>query len=97
LEIVAIDRAGGNFAQGAQADDGEVDLEEGSEFLNGLQSGSQILNFGNRESGVVLAQALRALAEVQQPVFVAIGKRLQQDCSNHAENRERKTWRPPAD
>jgi hypothetical protein len=47
---------------------------------------AQVLNFRDGERRVVDADAARALADVDQPVLVVIGKRPQQHTAHQGEN-----------
>jgi hypothetical protein len=70
----------------AQAHNREIDLRKCAQLLNGFQARAQVFNLGHRECRVHLLQAWRALTDVEQPVFIAIGERAQQHGAHHAED-----------
>ena len=51
-----------------------------------LDARAQVLDLRHREVGVVDADAGRALADVDQPVLVAVDERPQQHAAHHAED-----------
>jgi hypothetical protein len=54
--------------------------------LDGVNAGLNVLNFRDGKSGVFVAQARRALADVDEPVLVTIDERLEQDAANESED-----------
>ena len=47
-------------------------------WTDGVDAGFNVLDFWNREGGVFVAQARRALADVNETVFVSIHERLEE-------------------
>jgi hypothetical protein len=47
IKVVAVDDAGADLARLSKSDDGEIDLRDGAEFLDGHQVGAKVFNFGN--------------------------------------------------
>ena len=75
FEVVPADDASLNFARLTEADHCEPDCGEIAERAQRLDAGAQILDFGDGESCVFVAESLRALADVDQPVLVAVDER----------------------
>ena len=86
VEIGAADDASLNFARLTQADHGEADGREIAERAQGFDAGAQILDFGHGERCVVVADARGALADVDQPVLVAIDERLEEHAAHQRED-----------
>src|ERR1700723_1404424 len=86
IEIGATDNTGANFARFAEADHGETDDREIAEFCDGLHIGLDVLNFRNGEIGVLDADALGSLANIDDAVFVAIVERAKEDAAHDAED-----------
>ncbi len=51
-----------------------------------MNAGLNVLDFGDGKRGVFVAQARRALADVDEPVLVTIDERLEQDAANESED-----------
>ena len=77
VEVRAADDAGADHARLAQADHREADGGEIAEGGQRLDAGAQVLDLGDREVGVLGADSGRALADVDQPVLVAVDERPQ--------------------
>jgi hypothetical protein len=61
-------------------------ISKSAQLLDGLRlPAADVLDFRNRESSVVVANARGTLADVQQAVFVAIRERPQQHAANNTE------------
>ena len=87
FEIGSVDHSGAHFARFAQADHAETYHRKIAELLDRFHPGLQILNLRNRKRHVLDAHPRRALANVDQPVFVAIDERAEQHASHHTEDR----------
>ena len=87
LEVRAADDAGADLPRLAEADHREADLREVADTRHRLQTAPKIEDLGDRERRVLVVAAGRALADVDQPAFVAIDQRTQQHAANDAENR----------
>ena len=61
-------------------------VEKSPERAQGFNAGAQILDFGHGKRGVVVADARRALADVDQPVLVAVDERLEQHAAHQGED-----------
>ena len=86
IEIRATDNTGANFARLAEADHGETDDGEIAEFFDGFDIGLDVLNFRNGEVGVVDADTLGTLADIDDAVFVAIVERAKEDAADDAKD-----------
>src|SRR5580698_3680569 len=86
VEIGAADDTGADFAGFAKADHGETDDGEIAEFADGLDAGFDVHNFGDREIGVVDADAHGGLADIDDAVFVAIIEWAKEDAADDAED-----------
>jgi hypothetical protein len=75
LEIGAADHPRPHLARIAQADHREADDREVAKGADRPDPRLQVLDFGHREDGVVDADPLRALADVDQPILVPIDQR----------------------
>src|SRR5262249_55031510 len=64
-----------------QADHRATHGGEVAERAQGLNAGLEILDFGHGERNVVVANAGSALPDIDQPGFVAVDQRLQQDAT----------------
>ena len=84
FELIAA--SGADFARLAETDHGEADLGEVAELGQGLHARSQILDLGDRKGCVVDAYAARGLADVDQPVLVAVDQWPQQHAAHQREN-----------
>src|SRR5207253_2901670 len=80
------DDSGTDFARLAEADHGETDDREVAEFTYGLHAGADVHELRHGEGGVVDADALGALANVDDAVFIAIVERAKQYAANDAED-----------
>ncbi len=86
LEIRSAHHAGADFPRFAETDHGEADGGEIAERTHALDARAQILDFRDGEHCVFDAEAPRALADVDQAVFVAIGQRPQQHAAHQGED-----------
>jgi hypothetical protein len=86
VEVGAADDASLNFARLTQADHGEPDGREIAERAQGSNAGAQILDFGHGERCVDVADARGALADVDQPVLVAINERFEEHAAHQRED-----------
>jgi len=86
FEEVAADDARLNYARLAQADHGELEGRELAERAQGFNAGAQILDFGHGERRVVVAGAQGALADVDEPVLVAVDERLEEHAAHQGED-----------
>ena len=86
VEVAAVHHAALNFARLAQPDHREADDGEIAELLHRVDARFDVLDFGDGERDVVVAQPRRALPDVDQAVLVAIHQRLQKDAANEREN-----------
>jgi hypothetical protein len=75
-----------NYARLAQADHGELEGRELAEHAQGFNAGAQILDFGNGEICVLVAGAWGALADVDEPILVAVDERLEEYAAHQREN-----------
>ena len=86
LEERSVDDAGLDHAgHGPKTDQGKVDRGELAKRGDAGDAGPEVLNLGHRERHVRGADARSALANVDQPIFIAIDQRSQQHASNNAE------------
>ena len=85
LEIISIHHAGRNGARRAQSNNREIDLRECAQLRNGLQPRAEVVNFGDRESGIRNADSRHALPNIKQLALILIGQRPQQHRAHHAE------------
>src|SRR5262249_187951 len=65
---------------------GETDDGEIAELLDGVDAGFNVLDFGDGEGGVFVAHSRRALADVDEAVFVAIDERVVKGAGHGGEN-----------
>ena len=86
VEIRAVDYSGLNFARLAEADHCETGGGELAERAEGLNAGAQIVDLGNGKRGVFVADAKRALPDVDQPVLVTIDEGLEEDAADECED-----------
>ena len=86
LEVGAADDAGAHRARLAEAEHGELDGGEVAERGERLHARLQVAQLGHREVRVLHADALRALADVDEPVLVAVDERPQQHAADDAED-----------
>ena len=61
-------------------------VEKSPNALSVFTRGAQILDLRHGERGVVGADATRALADVDQPILVAVDQRAQQDAAHQRED-----------
>ena len=87
LEVRAADDPGADHARLAEADHREVDRGEVAEGRQRLDAPAQVLDLRDGEIGVLGADAARALADVDQAVFVAVDERPQEHAPDDAEDR----------
>src|SRR6266700_2733548 len=87
VEVVAADDAGLDLAGFTKADHGETEGGEIAERGQGFHAGAQILDFGDGKCRIVVADARGALADVDQPVLVAVDERLEQHAAHQREDR----------
>ena len=86
LEIRPADDAGADRARLAEAEHGELDGGEIAEGADRLDPGFQVAQLGDREVRVGHPDAWRALADIDEPVLIAIDQRPQQHAADDAEN-----------
>ncbi len=86
FEVGAANDASLNFARLTQADHGETDGREIAERAQGLNAGAQLLDFWHGKSCVIVADAQGALADVDQPVLVAVDERLEEHAAHQRED-----------
>ncbi len=86
LEVVATDHASLHYAGFTQADHSEFGGREIAERAQGFNAGAQIQDFWHGERCVVVACARGALADVDQPVLVAIDERLEEHTAHQRED-----------
>ena len=86
LEVRAADDAGADHARLAEADHREADGGEVAEGGQRLDARAQVVDLRDRERGVLGADARRALADVDQPILVAVDERPQQHAADDAED-----------
>ena len=86
LEIGAADDPGTHRARLAEADHRELDGREVAKRGERFHPPLQVAQLGYREVRVLHADALRALAEVDQAVLVAVDERPEQHAPDDAEN-----------
>ena len=86
VEIRAVDYPGLNLARLAEADHGETGGGELAKRAQGLNAGAQIVDLGNGKRGVFVADAKRALTDVDEPVLVTIDERLEEDAADECED-----------
>ncbi len=87
VEVVAADDAGLDLAGFTQADHGGTEGGEVTERGQGFYAGAQVLDFGHGECHVFVSDARSALADVDQPVLVAVDQRLEQHPAHQREDR----------
>ena len=71
----------------AETDHREVDGGEVAERADGGDARLEVVDFGHRERRVLGADARRALADVDQAIFVAIDQRTEEHAADDAEDR----------
>ena len=86
VEIRAADNATLNGTRLTEADHGEVHGGEVAKRAQGFHARAQILYLGYGKRSVFVADAGGALADIDQPVLVAVDKRLEQDSAHEREN-----------
>jgi hypothetical protein len=86
VEIRAADDATLNRTRLTQADHGEVHGGEVAKRAHGFQVRAQVLYLGYGKRSVFVADAGSALPDIDQPVLVAVDKRLEQDSAHQREN-----------
>jgi hypothetical protein len=86
LEIGAADNARANFAGITEPHHGEADGREVAKGADRFHVGAQVLDLGHGESGVFDADAGRALADVDEAIFLAVRKRAQQDAAHQSKD-----------
>src|ERR1700733_14343321 len=87
VKIRAADNATSNGTRLTEADHGEVHRGEVAKRAQGFYARAQILYLWYGKGRVVFADAGGALPDVDQPVLVAVHKRLEQDSTHQRENR----------
>ena len=85
-EVRAADDAGADDPRLAETDQREVEGREVAEGRDGRDARAQVAQLRDREVGVLAAPAFRALADVDQPIFVVVDERPQQHAADHAED-----------
>ena len=86
VKIRAADNATSNGTRLTEADHGEVHGGEVAKRAQGFYACAQILYLWYGEGSVVVADAWGALPDIDQPVLVAVDKRLEQDSAHQREN-----------
>src|SRR5205823_6332013 len=86
FEVRAADDGGLNFPGLTQADHGEADDREIAKLRDGAHAGFEVLDFGDREKGVIHAHAGGALLNVDEPVFVGIHERAEENAAHEAKD-----------
>ena len=86
LEIGSADDAGANGARFAEPDHRELDGREVAESGDGFHSRLQVAELRHREVGVLDADALGRLADIDQAVLVAVDQGPQQHAADDAED-----------
>ena len=86
FEEVAADHAGLNHARLTQAEHGEFSGREIAECAQSFNTGAQILDIGHGERGVFVAGARGALADVDQPVLIAVDKGFEKHAAHQGED-----------
>jgi hypothetical protein len=86
FEVRAVGDASLNYARLAKADHGELDGRELAERAQGFNASTQILDFGHGERCVLISGAGGALADVNQPILVAVDERLEEHAAHQRED-----------
>src|ERR1035438_307870 len=86
FEVVSVHDSSLDLARSAEANDCEAELGKCTEFLDCLETASDVLNLRDGERCVRDADTRSALPHIKQPVLIAIGERPQQDSAHHAED-----------
>ncbi len=76
-----------NAGLGAETNQREIDRGEIPEGADGRDARLEVVDFGHRERRVLRAKSRRALANVDQSIFIAIDERAEKHASNDAEDR----------
>ena len=88
LEKGSVDDAGPDQARlPAEPDQREIDGGKIAERGDRRGARLEVIDFGDREGQVLDAESLGGLADIDQPIGLAIDERTQQHAPNHAENR----------
>ena len=82
IEIRAANNATSNGTRLAEADHGKVHVGEVAKRAQGFHAGTQVLYLGYGKRSIFLADAGGALSDIDQPVLVAVDKRLEQDSAH---------------
>jgi hypothetical protein len=86
IKVVAADHAAVNHARFAESDHRKVHRREIAELAYGADTALDILDFWHGKRGVVLSAAGGALADIYQPVLVAVDERLKQHSAHERED-----------
>ena len=86
LEVRPADDPGADDARLAEADHGELDRGEVAERVERPDARAEVLDFRHGEDRVLDPDAGRALADVDQAIFVAVDERPQEDAADDAED-----------
>ncbi len=86
FEEGATDHASLHYARLTQADHGEFGGRKIAERAQGFNAGAQILDVGHGECCVFVAGTRGALADVDQPVLVAVDERLEEHAAHQRED-----------
>src|SRR6202041_3184074 len=78
FKIVAAGDATLNYAGFTESDHRKIHRREIAKLAHGVDAGFYVLDFGHGERCVVLSHAGGALADVHEPVLVAVDERLEQ-------------------
>ena len=86
LEIGPVDDSAVDFARLAESDEREGDAGEVAELAEGLDPRLEVPNFRHRPGAVFLADARRALPDINQPILVAVDQRLDEHAAHQRED-----------
>ena len=86
LEVRTADDAGADHAGLAEADHRELDRREVAEGVERPDACAKIVDLRHREDGVLDTDARRALADIDEAIFVAVDERPEEHAADHAED-----------
>jgi hypothetical protein len=86
FEIGAANDPSLNFARFTQADHRKADGREISERREGVDAGSEVLDFGDGEIYVLVADAEGALEDVNEAVFISVHEGAKENAAHKAED-----------
>src|SRR5262249_16903751 len=81
------DYAAANFPRLAEANQGETDGGEVAEGIEVFDAGPEVLNLRHGPCDVLVSDARRALADIDQPVFIAVDQWFQEHSAHEGEHR----------